>query len=119
MPNIIGGQLLQQRDLIGKHQLTLRYCADSEGHLRTEIIEEVMSISDGQIVLREVASDAGLPAIDAAASLSRMGTRAYYPALQNFGPDVRHASPTWCRRELSLLSLSVLELAILSHLSPS
>lgn len=48
-----------------------------------------MSISDGQIVLRRAERADSVPALDAAASLSRMGTRAYYPALQSFGPQVR------------------------------
>ena len=46
-----------------------------------------MSITDGQIVLQEAAG-AALPTVDIARSLSRMGARAYYPALRDYGPKV-------------------------------
>jgi F0F1-type ATP synthase alpha subunit len=47
-----------------------------------------MSISDGQIVLQEATSSSCMPPLNIAASLSRMGTRAYYPALQQLAPQV-------------------------------
>lgn len=47
-----------------------------------------MSITDGQIVLCEASGDA-LPTVDIARSLSRMGTRAYYPAIRDYGPKAR------------------------------
>ena len=47
-----------------------------------------MSITDGQIVLRETHDADQLPSLDVAASLSRMGIRAYHPALQQLAPQV-------------------------------
>jgi F0F1-type ATP synthase alpha subunit len=52
-----------------------------------------MSISDGQMILRKDAPEAGAPAgrrvqLDSTASLSRMGTRAYPPALKDLAPQV-------------------------------
>lgn len=46
-----------------------------------------MSIADGQVVL--VAGPGGAPAVDPAASISRIGGRAYPPALAALAPQVR------------------------------
>ena len=62
--------------------------ADDCSHMRTEIVEEVMSISDGQIVLQEAQDEHVVPRLNFASSLSRMGTRAYYIALQELAPQV-------------------------------
>jgi F0F1-type ATP synthase alpha subunit len=53
-----------------------------------------MSVSDGQIVLRATGAVATggtewLPALDASASVSRMGLRGFPPALQQLAPQVR------------------------------
>lgn len=46
-----------------------------------------MSIADGQVVL--VAGPGGAPAVDPAASISRIGGRAYPPALAALAPQLR------------------------------
>lgn len=63
----------------------------SEQHdLNTEIVEEFMSMADGQVVL-EHARDAatGGPKVDARLSVSRIGSRAYAPALADLASLVR------------------------------
>lgn len=61
--------------------------------VRTEVVEEFMSIADGQAVF--VRGDGGdgasssPPCVDPAASVSRIGARAYPPALRAVGPAVR------------------------------
>jgi F0F1-type ATP synthase alpha subunit len=62
--------------------------ADTTNHTRTEIIEECMSIADGQIVLNQSTDSTTIPRLDVAQSLSRMGTRAYYPAVKDLAPKV-------------------------------
>ena len=46
-----------------------------------------MSIADGQVVL--VRAPGGAPAVDPAASISRIGGRAYPPALAALAPQLR------------------------------
>jgi F0F1-type ATP synthase alpha subunit len=65
---------------------------DSETHsarvVRTEVVEEFMSIADGQAVfVRD--SPTSPPCVDPASSVSRIGARAYPPALRALGPAVR------------------------------
>ena len=56
---------------------------------RTDLIEELMSISDGQIVVHRAEGTSGDSIeINYRQSLSRMGTRAYYPAMQDLAPQV-------------------------------
>ena len=58
--------------------------------LNTEVVEEFMSMADGQVVL-EHARDAatGGPKVDARLSVSRIGSRAYAPALADLASLVR------------------------------
>jgi F0F1-type ATP synthase alpha subunit len=56
--------------------------------MRTEVLEEMMSITDGQIVLLDTAEDGNVPRLNVTSSLSRLGTRAYFPALQDLAPQV-------------------------------
>lgn len=62
--------------------------------LRTEIVEEFMSIVDGQIVLKRPSGvgveerHAGV-IVDPRASLSRIGSRAHPPALVDLAPSIR------------------------------
>ena len=58
--------------------------------LRTEVVEEFMSITDGQIVLRAVRDEAtGGVSVNPQLSLSRIGSRAYAPAMADLAPQVR------------------------------
>ncbi|KAK9824846.1 hypothetical protein WJX81_006563 [Elliptochloris bilobata] len=61
--------------------------AQPAGCVRMEVVEEVMSIADGQVVL--VPGPGGLPVVDPAASISRIGGRAYPPALATLAPQLR------------------------------
>jgi len=56
--------------------------------VRTEAVEEFMSIADGQAVFVR-APGGGAPRVDAAASVSRVGARAYPPALRSIAPSIR------------------------------
>ncbi|KAK9829697.1 hypothetical protein WJX72_007407 [[Myrmecia] bisecta] len=65
-----------------------------EGCLRTEVIEEFMSIADGQAVLERVASSSAAGpstafSIDPQASISRIGSRAYPAAMAQLAPHIR------------------------------
>ena len=58
--------------------------------LNTEVVEEFMSMADGQVILehaRDVAT--GGPKVDARLSVSRIGSRAYAPALADLASLVR------------------------------
>ena len=58
--------------------------------LRTEVVEEFMSIADGQIVLRNQRDPVtGGVSVDPQLSVSRIGSRAYPPALSELAPQVR------------------------------
>ena len=52
-----------------------------------QMVEELMSIADGQIILQRTST--GAVALDFANSLSRMGLRAYAPAMQTLCPPIR------------------------------
>lgn len=54
------------------------------------LVEEFMSIADGQAVLRHDADGDRPLTLDCTASLSRLGTRAYPPALKDLAPKVPH-----------------------------
>ncbi|KAL4448343.1 hypothetical protein ABPG75_005562 [Micractinium tetrahymenae] len=58
--------------------------------LRTEVVEELMSITDGQVVLKP-GRDAvtGGVTVDPQLSVSRIGSRAYHPAMEALAPQVR------------------------------
>ena len=63
----------------------------SSVELRTEVIEELMSITDGQVVLikqRDSVTGGGV-VINPSLSVSRIGSRAYPPALEELAPQVR------------------------------
>lgn len=62
--------------------------AGSSEHLATENIEEAMSICDGQLVLQPGTPAGAVPRLNVSSSLSRMGTRGFYPALHSLGPQV-------------------------------
>ncbi|KAK9792239.1 hypothetical protein WJX73_003401 [Symbiochloris irregularis] len=57
------------------------------GMMPTEVVEELMSIADGQVVLHKDA-DATV-GVDARLSISRIGSRAYPPALAALAPSIR------------------------------
>lgn len=62
-----------------------------------QVVEEFMSLTDGQTVLRcgdggGGASGAGV-SVDAALSVSRIGTRAFPPALEALAPQIRCRPP--------------------------
>lgn len=58
--------------------------------LRTEVVEEFMSITDGQIVLRQVRDvPTGGVSVNPQLSVSRIGSRAYSPAIASLAPQVR------------------------------
>lgn len=63
--------------------------ADAAEGVRTEVVEEFMSIADGQTVLR--AGDAGSVgvSVDPRLSVSRIGSRAFPPALEALAPQIR------------------------------
>jgi hypothetical protein len=76
--------------------------AGSVAHLATETVEEMMSITDGQLVLKGGKGDGRRISnldkgetlqLDVLSSLSRMGTRAYPLALKDLAPKV---SPLRC-----------------------
>ena len=58
--------------------------------LNTEVVEEFMSMADGQVVLEPSRDGAtGGPKVDARLSVSRIGARAYAPALADLASLVR------------------------------
>ena len=58
--------------------------------LRTEVVEEFMSITDGQIVLRQARDvPTGGVSVNPQLSVSRIGARAYSPAVASLAPQVR------------------------------
>eukprot|EP00803_Ostreobium_quekettii_P001873 evm.model.scf_188.3 EVM.evm.TU.scf_188.3 scf_188:26736-34330(+) len=63
-------------------------CA-APGDLGTEVIEELMSIADGQIVLLPPDKDSQSLLLDAKQSLSRIGSRAYPPVMAMLAPQIR------------------------------
>jgi hypothetical protein len=86
---------------------------EGSGELATEVVEEFISIADGQLVLEgppqrqqqlqqlqlQPAASSSLTPTEAAApayvvnpklSITRIGTRAYYKALEHLAPQVRH-----------------------------
>ncbi|KAK9915373.1 hypothetical protein WJX75_008150 [Coccomyxa subellipsoidea] len=62
--------------------------AQQEGCVRTEVVEEFMSIADGQVVLQREAGS-GRVSVDPQASVSRIGSRAYPPALADLAVQLR------------------------------
>lgn len=63
---------------------------DSQYDLSTEVVEEFMSMADGQLVLqnaRDVVT--GGPRVDPSLSVSRIGSRAYSPAIADLASLVR------------------------------
>ena len=63
---------------------------DARLHLGTavQVIEELMSIADGQVVLQRDAAT-GMVSVDPQASISRIGSRAYSPALADLAVQLR------------------------------
>lgn len=55
-----------------------------------QVVEEFMSIADGQTVLRHTGgSDTEGVSVDARLSVSRIGSRAFPPALEALAPQIR------------------------------
>lgn len=55
-----------------------------------QVVEELMSIADGQVVLQRSSTDAAAPVgVDARVSVSRIGSRAYPPALAGLAASIR------------------------------
>ena len=65
--------------------------------IAAQVIEELMSIADGQVVLRRDAAS-GMVSVDPQASISRIGGRAYPPALADLAVQLRFelAQVGWC-----------------------
>ena len=63
---------------------------DARRHLgmAVQVIEELMSIADGQVVLRRDGAT-GMVSVDPQASISRIGSRAYPPALADLAVQLR------------------------------
>lgn len=56
----------------------------------SQVVEEFMSLADGQTVLRPGGGDAAAGvSVDAALSVSRIGSRAFPPALEALAPQIR------------------------------
>lgn len=57
-----------------------------------QVVEEFMSIADGQTVLRAGGGEAGSGgvSVDPRLSVSRIGSRAFPPALEVLAPQIRH-----------------------------
>lgn len=67
-----------------------RQAAVDQTDLNTEVVEEFMSMADGQVVLEPSRDGAtGGPKVDARLSVSRIGARAYAPALADLASLVR------------------------------
>ena len=63
---------------------------DSQYDLSTEVVEEFMSMADGQVVLQNARdSITGGPRVDPSLSVSRIGSRAYSPAIADLASLVR------------------------------
>lgn len=63
---------------------------ESPQDLRTEVVEEFMSMADGQVVLENTRDKiTGGPRIDPRLSVSRIGSRAYSPAIADLASLVR------------------------------
>lgn len=60
----------------------------AEGAVRTEVVEEWMSITDGQVVMTPCGTEGGAR-IDPQLSISRVGARANFPATAQLAPAVR------------------------------
>ena len=60
----------------------------AQGEIATEVIEEFISISDGQLVLTESLLE-GCYQVNPRLSITRVGTRAYPKALEEIAPQVR------------------------------
>ena len=59
----------------------------------TQVVEEFMSITDGQVVLRPRPGGPESPIlVDPRLSVSRIGSRAYPPALEDLATQIRSAS---------------------------
>jgi F0F1-type ATP synthase alpha subunit len=58
---------------------------ETESCLILQVIEEFMSITDGQIVVRK---QDGVVVVDPELSVSRIGVRAYPPAMRILAPQV-------------------------------
>ena len=58
------------------------------GEMVTEVVEEFISIADGQMVLGE-RSASGPYVVNPKLSITRVGTRAYHKALVDIAPQVR------------------------------
>ena len=64
--------------------------SDSQYDLSTEVVEEFMSMADGQLVLQHTRdSVTGGPRVDPRLSVSRIGSRAYSPAIADLASLVR------------------------------
>ncbi|GAB4817334.1 hypothetical protein N2152v2_004380 [Parachlorella kessleri] len=81
--------------------------------LRTEVVEEMMSIADGQAVLRRQRDGAtGGVTLNPQASVSRIGSRAYYPAMAALAPQasrgvVANREGGWLAGRLSTVRLDL------------
>jgi len=61
----------------------------AEGEMRTEAVEEFISIADGQLVLEDRPSPTSSYIFNPKLSVTRIGTRAYYKALETLAPQIR------------------------------
>lgn len=61
----------------------------AEGEMKTEAVEEFISISDGQVVLEAPRGDEWPYVVNPRLSITRVGTRAYYRAMATLAPQIR------------------------------
>lgn len=71
-----------------EEEATVAPSAQAEGEMATEVIEEFISISDGQLVLSQ-GRIKGSYEVNPRLSITRVGTRAYPKALEEIAPQVR------------------------------
>jgi F-type H+-transporting ATPase subunit alpha len=61
----------------------------AEGEITTEVVEEFISIADGQVVLMDCPNSSGSYNVNPKLSITRVGSRAYDRAMADLAPQVR------------------------------
>ncbi|GAX73139.1 hypothetical protein CEUSTIGMA_g592.t1 [Chlamydomonas eustigma] len=61
----------------------------ADGEISTEVVEEFISIADGQVVLMDRPNSSGSYIVNPKLSITRVGTRAYHKAMADLAPQVR------------------------------
>eukprot|EP00210_Caulerpa_lentillifera_P008455 g8067.t1 len=85
-------EALKEKLLAKLSSMTGQNSTMDSNRVPTFIIEELMSIADGQIVLEdEIDGGGGGVSIDPLLSVSRLGTRVYASGMENLAPQIRFA----------------------------